>query len=189
MNVTARFFVTALASASLFASACLSGTVTLGTDTASHGSGGGTGTGTGTGSIASDAGDGPYAGSNLVPEGSMVLVVFEAGPPPNLGLGGTLADGIYDLSATTIYQSQPTTQQFYGQESIRITGRATLLEYVSSIAATAISETIAPAGAALNPTTTCHVGTGQQVGPNYTTTADEVSIVNGLHVDVFTRRL
>jgi hypothetical protein len=128
----------------------------------------------------------PMTCNDLVAGGDSVLSVFAAGPPPDLGQGGTIVDGVYNLTATTIYQSSPTTQQFFDRETIRISGGATRIEYVSASAGAWITETIAPAGASLNPTTICP-GPQQSVGPFYTATADQFTLVNGLYVKVFTR--
>jgi hypothetical protein len=189
-----------LAGTALLPSTCLSGTVTLGNNaTGGHGSGGGTTTQTTGSTSASGSGGstacgvvaaGTYAcSSDLATEGPCVLVGFEAGPPPTTGMGGTLVDGTYDLTATTIYQSSPTTQPYYARESLRISGAATLIEYVSAVdGPTSIAGTIAPSGPSLGSTTTCPAGGGQLIGPNYSATSNQVTIVNGLYTKVFTKR-
>jgi hypothetical protein len=122
-----------------------------------------------------------------VPGGPSVLTVFKAGPPPDLGQGGTIVDGVYDLVQTTIYQSAPTSEQFFDRETIRISGGATRLDYVTESDCSAITESIAPVGASLNPTTTCP-GPEVSVGPNYTATPGQFIEVNGLYVNVFMLR-
>jgi hypothetical protein len=210
MTMTTRFF-TLLAGTALLSSACLAGTITLGADASGgHGSGGGATTvttqtsgstaasgsgstaasGSGGGSPCGVAGAGTYAcSSDLSAEGPCVLIAFEAGPPPTSGLGGTLVDGTYDLTATTIYQSSPSTQPYYARESLRISGAATLIEYVSAVdGPTSVAGTIAPSGASLGSITTCPAGGGQLIGPNYSATSNQVTIVNGLYTKVFTKR-
>jgi hypothetical protein len=133
---------------------------------------------------------GPAPGecTSLTPGGPSVLTVFSAGDPPDTGQGGTIVDGIYDLTATTIYKSSPTTQQFFDRETIRISGGGTRLEYVSESSGSLIVENLAPSGSSLNATVTCPIGQGVGVGPNYTATADQFFVVNGLYVDAFTLR-
>jgi hypothetical protein len=125
---------------------------------------------------------------DLTPCGAEVRTVFKAGPPPDLGQGGAIADGTYDLVQTTIYQSTPTDEVFTDRQAIRISGGATRLEYVSATYGARLSESIAPAGASLNPRTLCPGGDQVSFGPYYTASADTFTLVNGLYVKVFARR-
>ena len=119
-----------------------------------------------------------------------MLVVFKAGAPPDSGEGGNVVDGVYDLTAATIYQSSPTTEQFFERETIRISGGGTHLEVVTdgTVGGSSLAESIAPAGAALDPTTTCPLDQGRSFGPNYTATPGQFVLVNGLYVDVYAMR-
>ena len=119
-----------------------------------------------------------------------MLTVFKAGPPPDSGYGGSLVDGNYDLTSTTIYQSTPTTEEFYTRETIRISQQGTYLEMVNegSSGSHSLAESLAPAGAALNPTTTCPLGESRSFGPNYTATPGQFSLVNGLYVKTYALR-
>jgi hypothetical protein len=125
--------------------------------------------------------------NDLVADGPAVLSVFEAGPPPNLGQGGTIVDGVYDLVQDTIYESAPTSAQYFDSETIRISEGGTRLDYVSASTGSRITESLAPAGASLNPTTICP-GPGLSVGPYYTATPGQFVVVNGLYVSVFAMR-
>jgi hypothetical protein len=131
---------------------------------------------------------GPLSGNctDLTPTGAEILTVFMAGPPPDLGQGGTIVDGTYDLVATTIYQSEPTTDRYYERASIRISGGATRIENVNS-SADPLVETIVPEAASLNPTTTCG-GSGRSFGPYYTATPGQFELVNGLYTELYTLR-
>ncbi len=132
MNIRASFFT--LLTGALLAGAC-AGTVTLGTDMngapdLGGGEGGSAGTGTtskaGTGTTSSAAGGGSIPASacsspaattdggsevaacnTLVADGPCVLIAWSSAAPPDDGLGGTIVDGTYDLTATTIYRSPP----------------------------------------------------------------------------------
>jgi hypothetical protein len=124
--------------------------------------------------------------SDLVPGGLDVRIVFLSGAPPDLGKGGTIVDGVYNLIQSTIYQSMPTTQAFIDRETIRISQGGRHLEYVTASNGFTMAESIAPEGASLNPTTLCP-GPGVSVGPYYTATPNAFVVVNGLYVKVFAR--
>jgi hypothetical protein len=124
--------------------------------------------------------------SDLVPGGHDVRLVFLSGAPPDLGKGGTIVDGVYNLIQSTIYQSMPTSQTFIDRETIRISQGGSHLEYVTGSNGSTIAESIAPGGAALNPTTLCP-GPGVSVGPYYTATPNAFVVVNGLYIKVFAR--
>ena|SRR5450432_1055197 len=124
--------------------------------------------------------------SDLSAGGPTVDLVFEAGPPPDLGQGGPIVDGTYDLTGTTIYRSAPTTEHFTDRETIRISSAGTRLAYVTASDGLTIVESLAPVGASLNPTTKCP-GPEVSVGPYYTATPDTFTIVNALYVKVFRR--
>jgi hypothetical protein len=96
-------------------------------------------------------------------------------------------DGIYDLVATTIYQSAPTTDVYHERESIRISGGGTMLEYATCDPAAALAESIAPSGASLNAAVTCG-GPGRLFGPDYTATPGHFELVNGLYTSLFALR-
>ena len=49
-------------------------------------------------------------------------------------------------------------------------------------------ESLAPAGAALNPTTLCPDDQGRSFGPNYTATSGHFTLVNGLFVEEYALR-
>jgi hypothetical protein len=125
--------------------------------------------------------------SALVPCGADVRLVFKAGPPPDLGQGGWITDGDYDLVEVTIYQSAPTNDVFTDRESIRISYKGQRLEYVTASDGFTISESIGPRGKWLNPITLCP-GSEVSVGPYFTATPDKITIFNELYVKVFTRR-
>jgi hypothetical protein len=132
----------------------------------------------------------PAECTTLRPGGAPVLTVFKAGAPPDSGYGGTIVDGIYDLTARTIYQSSPTQEQFFARASIRISVQGTHVEVVkegSSGEIYPLIASLAPAGAALNPTTLCP-DEGRSFGPNYTATPGHFTLVNGLYVEEFALR-
>ena len=119
---------------------------------------------------------------------SRVLIDFKSGPPPDNGFGGAIVDGTYDILSSTIYQSTPTTDQYWVQSTIRISGGGTRLE-VAVAGGTDLTETLAPSGNALNYMVVCPPNaSGIGFGPNYTATGDTFAEVNGLYVQVFKLR-
>jgi hypothetical protein len=160
----------------------------------------------------------PVAGascSDMVADGAGVEYTFVQGPSPDLGLGGSIADGVYDLTAFIRYDSSATqTVGFDGEggsgttqtagserETIRISGGGTRLEYQSNDFLGGSTDlqynghglvlTLAPSGSALNDVAVCpHDPTYEDffIGRYYTATPLQFISIDSGYRKVFQRR-
>jgi hypothetical protein len=138
---------------------------------------------------AADAGT-PATCGDLTGSGRMVAAQQLAGPPPDLGQGGALADATYDLTSFTYYNGAggPGVQD---SETVRISGGGTKLEYVSSFYKFGMVISLAPSGVTLHDTVLCPADEpnfNMFVGPNYTATPGQFVSVGPGYVKVFAQR-
>jgi hypothetical protein len=149
----------------------------------------------------------PDACNALVPGGAEILTAYEQGPPPNLGEGGTIVDGVYDLVQNTIYGSTtPTSNPCCTRETIRIWGGGTVFDSVTCSAGGACewaTQLFMPIGEPMGELfATCPgiADAGNPIGPRYAATpvsGDSLAIVItpppysqflGVDVEVFALR-
>jgi hypothetical protein len=128
--------------------------------------------------------------TNVSPGTTTVYTTEKTGLPPQ-GEGGVIHDGVYDLTAMTYYDGAggPDSPD---QETIRISGGGTRLEYISSTYKFSIALGLAPANGLLNDTELCPADNSYAnmfVGPQYTATPDTFITGNARWwLKVFVRR-
>jgi hypothetical protein len=128
--------------------------------------------------------------TDLVVTGTPVRDLEVVGPAPNLGLGGTIIDGVYDMTQFTRYlSSSPGTSGPGEREVIRISKSGTLLEYRSDGVPNGMVISLAPQGAVLNYTELCpNFDDNMFIGPFYTAAGDEFISQNAYYQKVFKKR-
>ena len=131
--------------------------------------------------------------SNLAAGGPSVAVQHDPGPVPAYAPGGTIADGIYDLTQFTRY-NQPASsppEDTTDQETIRISGGATHLEYVSGAYHFSMVLAMNPAGDLLGDSVLCPANSPSYnmfVGPNYSAAGSSFISISRGTVKVFAAR-
>jgi hypothetical protein len=131
----------------------------------------------------------PWCG-DLRAGGAAVSSTQEASPPPDMGKGGTIVDGIYDLTKMTYYNNGGSTGSL-DTETIRISGGGTVIEYTTSMYNFGMVISVAPQGSMLNDKVVCPADEpsfNMFVGPYYTASPTEFVGIGSGYVKVFTKR-
>jgi hypothetical protein len=129
--------------------------------------------------------------TDLVADGPAIISVDKPAPEPNVGLGGPIFDGVYDLSEFTYYVGPDVGFRFgtSDRETIRISGAGTLLEYISDGVPSGMVISLAPRGGSLNYKPICPAEDFNMfVGPFYTATLNRFAAQSGSYEKVFIKR-
>jgi hypothetical protein len=165
------------------------------------GTGGGGIAGAGGAATAGTGGGGNTGTCTTLPNDAPVSPVhFHSGDrvAADLGAGGVIVDGIYDLNATDIYRSSDSSPPSTSVTTIRISNSGTRMEYVSgsvgdaggNTVEVALVRTLATSGTQVTETETCRSNGDVQAASveDYTATSTRLMLSNPLYVKRYVKR-